>query len=120
MSFFLLSFKCFSFIKTVVTKLSRTSNFISLRVCYFFVSYDVQRKIIFSFFFISLLFLQELNFLTRGVCSIVMVDLLPEKACKQNPCQIPCDVFVKDWRELLIHIHDTLQNLQQTTLSVDV
>ena len=45
--------------------------------------------------------------------------MLPENACKQNPCQI-CDIFVKDWLEFLIHIHDKLKNLQQTTLFVDV
>ena len=42
-----------------------------------------------------------------------------ETACKQNPCQI-CDVFVKNWLEFLIHIHDKLTNLQQTSLFVDV
>ena len=36
-----------------------------------------------------------------------ILDLLTEETCKQNPCQM-CDVFVSDWVQFLIHIHDKL------------
>ena len=50
-----------------------------------------------------------------GVLSTIL-DLLAEKACKQNPWQI-CDVFVSDWVQFLIHIHDKLWNFSKPRCS---
>ena len=48
-----------------------------------------------------------------------ILDEVDQKACKRIQHQI-CDVFVSDWSQFLIHIHDKLQILLQTTLFVDV